>query len=183
MKKDKWSAVKEILFTYLAINKIMYWYTTIMTLNQSDLDGVGQAVLMRLLNQDLVVIMGIVMFFYLDKFISQKQSKSNNTLSIIAFYGIGYVAFLTLQVVYSWVMSWFFPIEWYSIVSYIPQITLGYIIVAVVLNLKYYFKSKEASVYAVSAPSTEEKLAMLQVLLDDGTLSQEEFDQKKLLYM
>jgi len=185
VKKDKWSSVKEILFTYLAINKIMYWFDTIMAMNPGDVGfgGVARAVMLRLLSGDLIMIAGIVMFFFLDKLISQKKSKGSSILEAIKFYVIGYVALLALQLIYLGIASLFVPIEWSSFVSVMPYFTLGYIVVVVVLNLKYYFKEKEKSGYTPSAPSTEDKLSMLQVLLDDGTLSQEEFDQKKLLYM
>jgi len=46
-KKASWSPVKEILFTYLAINKIMYWFATITAINQSDLGNVGEVMVMR----------------------------------------------------------------------------------------------------------------------------------------
>jgi len=154
-----------------------------MTMNQSDLDlgSMGQAIIMRLLGQDLLLIAGVAMFFFLDKLISQKQSKSNSVLDIIKFYGIGYVALFGLTVIYIGIMNLFVSVQIYSLSAFVIQGTLGYIVVAVVLNLKYYFKSKEKSVYAVSAPSTEDKLSMLQALLDDGILTKEEFDQKKLL--
>jgi len=183
MKKDKWSAVKEILFTYLAINKIMYWYNTIMTMNQSDLNlgEVGQAILFRLLGNDLLLIAGVAMFFFMDRRISQKKSNNSGILDAVKFYVIGYVALFGLTAAYIWIMSWFVPVQLDSLRTDILNGTLGYLVVVVVLNLKYYFKSKEKSIYAGSATSTEDKLSMLQVLLDDGILSQEEFDQKKLL--
>jgi len=51
----------------------------------------------------------------------------------------------------------------------------------VALNVKYYFKAKEKETFktALPAPSAEDKLAMLQVLLDDGILTQDEFDRKR----
>ena len=64
----------------------------------------------------------------------------------------------------------------FSLGSFI-YFTVGYIVVAVIMHLKYYFKAKEAP----ATKSKADKLTMLQALLDDGILSQEEFEQKKLI--
>ena len=96
------------------------------------------------------------------------------------FYAIGFVALMGIMFIYGWIMSWFFgPIQIDSWGGLIGGYILGYLVIAVVLNIKYYFKSKVKPEYALTAQSTDDKLAMLKILLDDGVLTQEEFDGKK----
>ena len=82
----KWSSIKEILFAYLAINKIIYWINFITDLNQSELRNMREAVLMRLLTWDLQLILGVIAFFYLDKLIELKKSKYSNIVEYSLFY-------------------------------------------------------------------------------------------------
>ena len=178
-KKWVWSPIKEILFTYLAISKILYWFNTIIAMNQSDLESVGVAVLNRLLYQDILLISGVILFFFLDKHIHRKRSKSRKILEHILFYGVGYVALMAVTLIYFLVMRLVFgpfEIDWGSLFGYT---FVAYIVVAIVLNIKDYFKAKSSSGYASDAQSTDDKLAMLKALHNDGILTQDEFNQKK----
>lgn len=57
---------------------------------------------------------------------------------------------------------------------------VGYIVINIVLNIKSYFKKKEKETYQDDSPNQNgDNLAMLKALLDNGILSQEEFDRKK----
>ena len=187
VKKAKWSPVKEILFTYLAINKIMYWFNTVTALNQSDLGNVGRTVFMRVLNQDLILIIGVTAFFFLDKLIELKKSKYNSNIwGYVILYAIGYVVLIGIAFMYMLILNLIFAAQYFSLgelvrgfISFMPNYTLGYLVVAVVLNLKYYFKTKKTSEDAPAVQNTDDKLAMLKRLLDDGVLTQEEFDCKK----
>jgi len=143
MKNKKWSPVKEILFSYLAINKIMYWFNTITAMNQSDLEGIGEAILMRFLSQDLLIILSVVIFFFLDKLIHFKKSKYSNVLEHVIFYAAGYVILAIIAFVYILVVGLFFPIHIYSWSALVGYGTAGYIVVVIVFNIKYYLKSKE----------------------------------------
>ena len=67
MKKGKWVQIKLILFTYLAISKIMYWFNTVTTLTQADIDGVGMAVLDRLVSHDLLIILCVTAYHFFEK--------------------------------------------------------------------------------------------------------------------
>ena len=163
MEKSKWSPIKEILFTYLAINKIIYWFNTITAMNQSDLGNVGQAVILRLLNQDLLLIIGVTAFFFLNKLIEQKKSKYSNFWEFIIFYVIGYIGLMGIAFVYNLIMNLIFLPQTFSLgefvrefISFLPNVTIGYIVVAVVLEIKLYFKKKgkESSVDTISEEKT-----------------------------
>jgi len=188
MKKGKWSPIKEILFTYLAINKIMYWFYTITTVNQSDLESIGRFALMRLINQDLILIIGVIACYFLNKLIALKRSKYSNILEYAIFYVIGYVVLMGIGFIYNLIINLIFLIQDFSLTAFVrefmgfvPSFTLGYLVVATVLETKEYFKKKgkESPDDTPSAPSTDDKLAMLKVLLDSDILGQEESDHKK----
>jgi len=178
-KEGSWSSIKEILFTYLAISKTLYWVDTITALNQSDLGNVGQAVLMRFLGRDFLLIVGVIAFFFLNKLIDSKKSKHNKFFEHLRFYIIGYFMLFGITFIYMWILNWFYPVQIDSWGQFIGLGTVGYLAVIVVINAKYYFKEKEVSGYAASMQSTDDKLTMLKVLLQDGILTPEEFDLKK----
>ena len=148
-KKGSWSKFKEILFTYLAINKIMYWFNTITALNQSDIEGVGQAVFMRVLNQDLIVILGVIAFFFFNELLESKKSTHSNFTGYLIFYVVGYVGLLGIAFCYFLILNLIFPVQEFSFAGYVrefifalPSISIGYLVVAVVLEVKLYFKKK-----------------------------------------
>jgi len=180
-KKAKWSSAKEILFTYLAITKILYYFNTITAIEHRSLGNIAETVLMRL-NQDAIIIVGVILFFYLDKFIQLKKSKYSKILENIVFYVIGFAALMGVTFIYIGIMALIFGSEYIQIDSwgaFIGYGVTGYIVVAVVLNLKYYFKEKEKPKYDPPIHSAEDKLIMLEILHDSGILTQEEFENKK----
>ena len=161
---------------YLAISKIWYWFNaiTVMSLNDTGVDGVGRLILVRLLERDIVIITSVIAFFFLDKFLSSKKSKVSEEL---LFFGIEYVVFIGLVWIYTLILDFFSERQIsFSLGSFI-YFTVGYLVVAVIMHLKHYFKAKETP----ATKSKADKLTMLQALLDEGILSQEEFEQKKLL--
>ena len=166
MKKGKWSPVKEILFTYLAVNKIMYWFNTVAAMDQADFGNVSQAVIMRLINQDLLLIIGVVAFYILNKQIELQKSKYSGVLEYIIFYAAGYVILMGIVFAYNLAMNLIFLPESFhfggfvrEFISFLPSVTIGYIVVAFALEVKMYFKAKEkkASADAMPAQSTEDK--------------------------
>lgn len=180
MKKDRWLPLKEMLFTYLAISKVLYWVDTIMALEQRDLGHVGEAVVQRLLNQDIMLISGVILFYCLDKLIAKKFN-SGKFLEYVVFYAAGFVGMIGLLYLYLWIMSWFVTLEFPPLGAVVSNFSLGYIAVIVVLNIKYYMKAKEKETHK-DTPSTQDadsKLAMLKALLDGGVLTKEEFETKK----
>ena len=184
-KKSSWSAVKEMVFTYLAINKVLYWMGFVASMESGDMGGVGQAVIARILQQDAPLILGVVAFYFLEKAITTKRSKYSKIMENVMFYTIGFVILMGIYIVYLWILSLFTPLtlspESFGAESWIAVIgsaLLMYLIASVVLNIKQHFKDKGKPAYD-PAPNDTDRLAMLNVLLEDGILTQEEFDVKK----
>jgi len=177
VKKRNWSPIKEMLFTYLAITKILSWFTTVTTMDQSGLGSMGEAVLMRLLYQDVILIVSVIFFYFLDKRIQLKQSKYSTVLEYVVFYVIGFVALMGFLLLYNWIV--FGPVQVDSWAVLVGNYALFYLAIIVVLHIKIYFKAKAKPEYVQPAQSADDKLAMLNILLNDGVLSQEEFDHKK----
>jgi hypothetical protein len=188
VKKGKWASIKSILFAYLALNKILYWFNTITSLEQADFSAVIDAILSRFLAQDLIVIVILIAFFYLEKKIEQKKAKYNNMFRTVLLYGIGYVMFVGIAMIYNLLLTLFYAPPNFTVIgfarsflSFIPTLTIWFIVAAVALEIKQYFKSKEKEGPADIrlSQSTDDKISMLQTLLEDGILTQEEFDRKK----
>ena len=151
LKKRNWFSIKNILLTYLALNKILYWFNTIASLDQTDFRTVANVIISRFLNQDLLLILSVIAFFYLDEKIEQKKDKHSKVLEYVKFYAIGYVLLLGIILVYNVLINLVFRAENFyfaeffrEFLSFIPSITVGYIVVAVVMEVKQYFKAKEA---------------------------------------
>ena len=179
----------EILFTYLAISKIIYWMNTITTMRPSSLPDVG-VVFLHFLDQNLLLIIGVVAFYFLNRLIESKKSKSDSKIwEFVVFYAIGFVVLMAISFLYFFVMLFFIsPIEGLSVGVFVrqfigatPDITLSYLIIIVILEIKLYFKKKgkKLSEDVPSAQSPEENLAMLKALRDADILTQEEFNRKK----
>jgi len=175
--KKSWPPIKEMLFTYLAVTKILYWLNAISAIEQSGLSGVGDAVLTRLLHQDAIIIAGVVFFHFLENSLPKKMSKYNKVLEQIVFYAIGFVALIGIVLIYNLIV--FGPIQIESWGAFIGGSALGYLVIMAVLNLKIYFKAKIKPEYGPPAQHADDKLSMLKTLLDDGVLTQEEFDRMK----
>ena len=178
-KKRDLSSLKEMVFTYLAINKIMYW---IGVASETDgLEGVGQAVLQRLLNRDIVLILVIVFMYIFEYKFVMKQKRWTGIFAQIIIGIVGYVVFSVILITYQWAIHLIFsaPFDIIAFLGTMPGWTAIFFIVMVVLMAKEHFKKKSASEYALDIQSTNIKLEMLEALLDDGALSQEEFDKQK----
>ena len=179
-KKPKWSPIKEILFTYLAVNKILYWLNTILSMDQGNLSSAVGVVMARIFAQDMPIIISIVAFYFLEKLIRLKKSKYSKILEHVTFYVVGYVVIIGVSVVYAAIASLFLgPVQVDSWTALITYSIIGYLVVIAVLHIKEYFKGKAKPEYAPPAPSTDDKLAMLKILFDNGVLTQEEFGRKK----
>lgn len=140
----------EILFTYLAISKIIYWMNTITTMRPSSLPDVG-VVFLHFLDQNLLLIIGVVAFYFLNRLIESKKSKSDSKIwEFVVFYAIGFVVLMAISFLYFFVMLFFIsPIEGLSVGVFVrqfigatPDITLSYFIIIVILEIKLYFKKK-----------------------------------------
>lgn len=179
MKKERFLPIKEMLFSYLAISKILYWSNTIAAIDQRDLGGVGDAVLTRLLDRDLMLISIVILFYFLEKLIFKKY-RDSGILKHIVLYAAGFVGMIGLFYFYTWIVSWFVVVEFPNLGAMLGNSIVWYVVIIIALNVKQYFKSKGEGTSASAPPQgTDNKLAMLKSLLDDGILTQEEFDCKK----
>ena len=179
-KKRKMSAIWGILFAYLAISKVFYWFNIIIVaLNQGDLRAMGEVVFTRLFTQDMLIILGILLVLYIEKFVQLKISLNNKTLKQIIEHIIIFLLLNGVFIFYFWAMNMFLGNN--------PSLNLGsnliyggiiYLVLAVVFEVKKYLKKKEMTGY-MSILNVDEKLDMLKALLESNILTQEEFDRKK----
>ena len=144
--KKQWIPIKQILFTYLALSKILYWVETAFTMEQNDWMGVFNAVLMRLLNRDIMLVASIMLMFALDKLIMKKSEDENKT-RYATVYVIGYVGMIGLFYLYGWVLNWFITVHMPSLRSLVSSTLVGYVVAMIALNIKYYLKAKEKETY------------------------------------
>ena len=181
MKKGNWYQVKVMLFSYLAISKILYWFNTVLSLSQSDLDNIGRVVLSRFVSQDLFIILVLVVFHYYEKLMSKKKQKYNKILEHFIIYAIGYVVFVAIIYTYIWILSWFVQITVGSWANLIVYSFASYVVINLILGIKNYLKVKENEtyVYGIQTNSEEKNLIMLKTLFDNGVLDEEEYEAKR----
>jgi len=182
-KKERFLPIKEMVFTFLAISKIMYWITVITGLEQQNLGSIGQALVYRLLERDLMLILGILLFYGLDKLLSKKFNDNNFVMYIII-----YVIFYAIMIAFGYavfgIISLFMEVGTVApLLETLRSTILPYIAVIVALNLKMHFKAKGKDTLKdmVLTSEKEKKINLLKSMLDDGILTQEEFDRKKAL--
>ena len=177
------STILEMLFTYLAISKILYWFNTFYALLQYDLGTAAEAFLIRFLNQDFMIIVGVLIFFKLDTLIEKRKSKENALLATILFYIIGYALLMGASIAYTLIITAFTgeSLNWNEFYYFLRLSIIWYLMIIVVLSIKDYLKNRQKKLSECDPEkySAEEKLSMLEVLLRDGVLTQEEFDIKK----
>ena len=144
MKKKKKLPVFEILFTYLAVTKVLYWVGVFAGL--SSFGDIAENVLTRLLNQDAVVVIMIFVFFYLDRAIYLKSEKFKGILAHAAFYAIGYGIFIGVAMAHASMMLWlsFWNVDSLPVffVNLVVNYTIGFVAIMVVMNIKILMKKK-----------------------------------------
>ncbi|MCL2856307.1 MAG: SHOCT domain-containing protein [Oscillospiraceae bacterium] len=181
-KKGKRSAIWKMLLAYLAISKIVYYFDMITTtLNQSGLWAVGEAVLERLLTQDILIILIILFTFNTENFVTLRISKYNKTVNSIIVHSIDYVLYIGVLIAYFGAMAFVFGFFPYIITNWRENLigfSILYFIIVITVEIKKYLKKKEKAEY-IPVLSLDEKLAMLKTLLDNGVFTQEEYDSKK----
>ena len=188
-KKETWVKIKEFFFIYFAVSKLIYWFNTIITINLEGLEGAWQAVFNRLMGQDLLIIVCIFVFTFLDRLIDLKASKYSKVLEYVIFHTLGYIAFAGIMLIYFWALGLVFGTEGFSLGDYIQFMiygTIGYAFFAVVLDIQFRHKEKvkeKERLEYVEALNANDKMAALQILLDSGVLTQEEFEEKKIIIL
>jgi len=188
-KREKWKPIMEILFTYLAISKILYWYNNVTAMGQGDILGAVEGFLIRFVYNDLILIIGVIFFYFLDKFIVLKKSRERTVfmgiIENIIFYVVGYGVLMVISTAYSVILAiiegTFGQFSWSGFMVYIGYTLPAYLVVIAVFNIKDYFKKKGKEIAEGETDSQikDKKLSMLESLLKDGILTQEEFDEKR----
>ena len=180
-QKNKKSTAWGIVFSYLLVTKIIYWHNAIINAHHfGGLMVVVDTLLIRLLTQDLLIILILLFTFNIEKIVPLKYSKGSKILHQIIIHSIEYVVFVVVHIAYYLALFSIFGVD----TSYIDwgngliQITGLFLVVVVVTEIKTWFKKKEKTEYT-RALSTDEKLAMFKILLDNDALTQEEYDRKK----
>ena len=158
----KWLSIKSVLFTYLALNKVLYWFNTITTLEQTDFRIVADVFISRFLNQDLILILGVIAFSYLNYKIEQKGENQNSVFSYIIFYTVGYIMLICLIFIYFLIVALILHTEYFYFIGYIrmflmalPTATVLYIAACATLEVKEYFKAKEKEKLILSEKSED----------------------------
>ena len=185
MKKEKTFPIKEMVVAYLAISKAMYWFNIIAM--AEGLDGVGSAVLERLINQDIVIILFVIFIYAFEYIFVIKQKKWSGNLAQGILIGVGYVIFIVILFIYVLVLNLTLQ-ETFNLRSFFQgffggdllTFSISYFTIAGYIFVKESFKKKEAYSYALDIQSKDIRLETLKALLDDGVLSQEEFDIQKV---
>ena len=154
LKKRKWFSIKNVLFTYLALNKILYWFNTVASLEQADFRTAANVILSRLLNQDLLLILCVIAFFYLDARIEQKKTNQSKVSEYVIFYAVGYVMLVGITFAYNVLMilifgagNFYFTEFLREFLSFMPTLTIAYVVAAAAMEIKQYFKAKEKETY------------------------------------
>jgi len=182
-KKSKGTAIFEMLFLFLAISKIMYWFNTIFSALQSGLGDAAEVILVRFLNQDIMVLAGVILFYFLDKAIDKVKSKDNRVILNIASYVIGYILLMGVFIAYFLLIGNLVVgyNDWNMLFDFFRYSIIWYVVIIIILSIKDYLKTKEKKITDESPTvySNEEKLSMLEVLFSDGILTEAEYDQKK----
>jgi len=180
VKKEKQSAILGMLFTYLAVSKAIYYYTLATNaLVQGGFQLVVDVVLERLLAQDILIILIILLTLQTEKLVTTQFLKYNKTVNQTIVHIIDYLLYIGVLAIYFGAMDFafgFFP-NMFRVEVFIYFSAL-YLVIITVIEIKKYFKKKEMTGHA-PVLSADEKLAMLKTLLDNSVLTQEEYDRKK----
>ena len=173
-----------MVVAYLAISKAMYWLNIIGT--AEGLDGVWSAVLERLIQRDIVIILFVICVYTFEYMFVMKQKKWSGNLAQVILIGVGYVMFIVILTTYVLVLNWVlmesFNLRDFFVGFLIGEFfafTVSYFVIAGFIFVKESLKKKEVYSYALDIQSKDIKLEMLQELLDDGVLSKEEFEIQK----
>ena len=179
MKKINWSAIKTILFAYLAISKVVYW----VTLAFESYENMWRVILQRFLQQDILIIATIVFLYLFEEKFVLKRKKLKGVLAHAILALGGYVAFCVILIVYALIADLRLPTpaNVWLIVSqpFMLNLSIVYFVAFGAITAKEHFKEKEAHNYALDLQSKSIKLEMLKSLRDGGVLSQEEFDKQE----
>jgi len=167
--------IKELLFAYLAVTKVMYWLNTF-----AGLDGLGEfgsAFVSRMIGQDIVVIIILIAMYIMDERFFRGKS-DRDVVANIKLFSMGLIVFLGVVTVYTLLIGLFFEVTVNSWPQFILDFSIGFVVIYVFVFLKDMVKKKQAEKYALDTSTDEAKIAMLKSLCEAGVLTQEECDTK-----
>ena len=185
VKKKGRFPIKDMVVAYLAISKAMYWLSIVA--GAEGFDGVWRAVLERLIGRDIVIILLVISIYTFEYIFVIKRKKWTGNLAQAVLIAIGYVIYVVIVFAYILVLNLILQ-ESFNLRSFLEgffrrdflNLSISYFIIAAFIFLKESFKKKEAYTYALEIQCKDIKLETLKALLDDGVLSQEEFDIQKV---
>jgi len=180
VKKEKQSAIWGMLFTYLVVSKVIYYYNiTTNALFQSGFRVMVEAVLERLLTQDILIILLMLLTLYTEKLVTLQILKYNKVVNQAIVHIIDYLLYIGVLAIYFGAMNFVFGFfqDMFRLEVFI-YFSVLYLVIVTVVEIKKHLKKKEITEYA-PVLSVDEKLAMLKTLLDNNVLTQEEYDSKK----
>ena len=175
--KEKLSALWQVVFSFLVVSKVLYYFEFVAgAFYQGGLWTMGEALLTRLLTQDILIILIILLTFNTEKFVTLLISKYNRTVNQVIVHVIDYVLYMVILALYFWIMillDFSQSMDWRVFFIYSSTV---YVAIVMALETKKHLKKKEMTAYT-HALNTDEKLAMLKALLDNSVLTQEEYDR------
>ena len=143
-KKDRMLPVKEMLFTYLAVSKAIYWVETAGGFGAGQWLQAVQAVLLRLLTRDFMLVLMVIMFFALEKLL---MKNGENLRKSAAMYIVGYAGLIALWYMQLGIARFFVEVTFPPLGELIRGTVGGFAVVIGFLNFKMYLKSKEKETY------------------------------------
>ena len=167
---------KQLFFTYLLVNKVMYWMDVF-----NGLDGFGEFGMMflsRMVNQDIMVILVLIAMHVLEEKLHPNDSLGNDFKKNALFMVLGWLIFLAMLSGYLLFVGLFVEVTIDSWPRLLLDFTIGYLIIGAVIYVKDSMKKKEAESYLTDGDSHEAQRYMLESLHKNGVLTQEEFEQK-----
>ncbi|MCL2420464.1 MAG: SHOCT domain-containing protein [Defluviitaleaceae bacterium] len=178
-KKRKQTVIWQMLFSYLVVSKVLYYSDFITTaLGRDGLRGMGEALLNRLLIQDVLIILIILLTFNTERLVALKITQFNKSVNQIIVHIIDYAIYMGVLAIYFWGMLFFGFSQNFSWLVALIYSSIVYLLIVAAVETKKYFKKKEMTEQTLIL-SADEKLAMLKILLDNNVLTQEEYDCKK----
>jgi len=161
-KKEKKPVIWRMLFIYLIASKVIYYFDFITTaFNQGGLRDMGESVLTRLLTQDILIILVVLLTFNTEKFVTLIFSKYNKTVNDVTVHIIDYVLYIGALAIYFWIMLFFGLFQYMNWRVFLIYSSIIYVVIVIAIEGKKYLKKKEMTAY-VPVLSTDEKLAMLK---------------------
>jgi len=152
--KTKTKALMSMLFTYLAVSKILYYLSFITTTDVGNIGEMFMPLWERLISQDFLIIIFVVLSYFIEQKLLQRFAK-RNVLKHVAVHVVGYITLVALYYSYAFILGLFLPVTLgMPFGEMLVNIFIAYLSVAVFLEVKTWFKSKQ---YEKTKPTDAEE--------------------------